>query len=122
MTETSVITDPSITPSEERRRTGRYVAVGLVVIACLLGLHHAFVKQNAVLAGLIVPALIMVFYILWVLHSAKKANHKHTNFEVKEIPTVVIKEATPSPTESSSNIPIPPSTSADNLNKTTDVP
>jgi hypothetical protein len=58
------------------------VAVILVVIACLLGLHHAFVKQNVVLAGLIVPALIMVFYILWVLHTAKKANCKHAALEV----------------------------------------
>jgi hypothetical protein len=66
---------------EERRRTGRYVAVTLVVIACLLGLHHAFVKQNVVLAGLIVPALIMVFYILWVLRTAKKAIGKHADFE-----------------------------------------
>jgi len=57
------------------------VAVILVVIACLLGLHHAFVKQNVVLAGLIVPALIMVFYILWVLHTAKKASGKRAGHE-----------------------------------------
>jgi hypothetical protein len=55
------------------------------VIACLLGLHHAFVKQNVVLAGLIVPALIMVFYILWVLHTAKKATYKHSGIEVIDI-------------------------------------
>ncbi|KAJ9580512.1 hypothetical protein L9F63_024310 [Diploptera punctata] len=88
----SLLSVASITPSEDRRRTGRYVAVWLVVIACLLGLHHAFVKQNAVLAGLIVPALIMVFYILWVLHTAKKSNHKHINLQMAqsiEVPTVV---------------------------------
>jgi hypothetical protein len=34
-----------------------------------------------VLAGLIVPALIMVFYILWVLHTAKKASYKHASLE-----------------------------------------
>jgi hypothetical protein len=85
------------------------VAVTLVVIACLLGLHHAFVKQNVVLAGLIVPALIMVFYILWVLHTAKKANEKHAGHEIKDVPTVIVKAATPSPADSETNILTSPS-------------
>ncbi|XP_021914879.1 uncharacterized protein LOC110827471 [Zootermopsis nevadensis] len=105
MTEALIPADPSLSPSEERRRTGRYVAVSLVVIACLLGLHHAFVKQNVVLAGLIVPALIMVFYILWVLHTAKKASCKHAGLDAKEVPTVIIEEATPSPSDSETHIP-----------------
>lgn len=115
MTEALLPADPSFSPSEERRRTGRYVAVTLVVIACLLGLHHAFVKQNVVLAGLIVPALIMVFYILWVLHTAKKSNCKHSAFEVKEVTT------TPSPADPETNISTPPSVSGI-LNNAAEIP
>lgn len=111
MTEALIPVDSTMSPSEERRRTGRYVAAILVVIACLLGLHHAFVKQNVVLAGLIVPALIMVFYILWVLRTAKKASGKHASLEIKEVPTVVIKEATPSPADSDTNTLTSPSAS-----------
>jgi len=111
MTEALIPVDSTISPSEERRRTGRYVAVILVVIACLLGLHHAFVKQNVVLAGLIVPALIMVCYILWVLHTAKKASDKHAGHQIKDVPTVIVKAATPSPADSETNILTSPSAS-----------
>ncbi|XP_023721077.1 uncharacterized protein LOC111871910 [Cryptotermes secundus] len=117
MTEALIPADPSFSPSEERRRTGRYVAVTLVVIACLLGLHHAFVKQNVVLAGLIVPALIMVFYVLWVLHTAKKSNCKLSGFEIKEVTAVVTKEITSSPAD-----PETPPSASGILNNAAEIP
>nr|CAD7205075.1 unnamed protein product [Timema douglasi] len=62
---------PWSTVKEERRNTGRYVVVIVVAFACLLGLYQACLQQNAVLAGLIVPALIMVIYVAWVLYTAR---------------------------------------------------
>ncbi|KAK7873121.1 hypothetical protein R5R35_006350 [Gryllus longicercus] len=65
-----------LTPSEERRRNGQYAAVCLVLVAAVMGLYHACTRQNAVLAGFMVPALIMLLYLLWVLYSASRARAK----------------------------------------------
>lgn len=62
--------------TDERRRNGQYTAVCLVMVAALMGLYHAFRAQNAVLAGFLVPALIMLLYLLWVLYSAQRARAK----------------------------------------------
>ncbi|XP_066995668.1 uncharacterized protein [Anabrus simplex] len=67
---------PSLTPSEERRRTGQYVVVGVIIATSLIGLYHACVQQNAMLAGFIAPALIMLLYLLWVLHTARRTKLK----------------------------------------------
>nr|CAD7440357.1 unnamed protein product [Timema bartmani] len=77
----------SSTVKEERRNTGRYVVVIVVACACLLGLYQACLQQNAVLAGLIVPALIMVIYVAWVLYTAR-----HSQKQIRSIrPTHIIR-------------------------------
>ncbi|GLH15196.1 Uncharacterized protein GBIM_19566, partial [Gryllus bimaculatus] len=53
-----------------------YAAVCLVLVAAVMGLYHACTRQNAVLAGFMVPALIMLLYLLWVLYSASRARAK----------------------------------------------
>ncbi|XP_063239232.1 uncharacterized protein LOC134540423 [Bacillus rossius redtenbacheri] len=70
-----VVQDPAKwdTTKEERRSTGRYVVLVVVVSACVLGLYQACLQHNAVLAGLIVPALIMVMYVAWVLYTARNS-------------------------------------------------
>ncbi|XP_047117705.1 uncharacterized protein LOC124798375 [Schistocerca piceifrons] len=61
--------------SEERRRTGQYMALGVVAATFLVGLYHACLQKNAALAGLLVPSLIMIVYLAWVLYSARKKKY-----------------------------------------------
>ena len=65
---------------EERRATGRMVAVIVALLLILLAMYHAWVRRTAVLAGVIVPALIMILYTAWILYSAKK--DKKRRFQV----------------------------------------
>lgn len=60
---------------EERRRTGQYIALGVVLATSLVGLYHACLQHNAALAGFLVPAVIMMLYLVWVLHSTR-TKHK----------------------------------------------
>ncbi|GLV44993.1 hypothetical protein CBL_14435 [Carabus blaptoides fortunei] len=62
---------------EERRRTGRYVAVTLAICITLLGLCQTMVQHTPVVAGLFAPAIIMFLYVFWVLYTASKTNKQH---------------------------------------------
>ncbi|GLH15195.1 SFRICE_039077, partial [Gryllus bimaculatus] len=77
-----------------------YAAVCLVLVAAVMGLYHACTRQNAVLAGFMVPALIMLLYLLWVLYSASRARAKQrllqaTAAQAHKIPKVVVQGPTP---------------------------
>lgn len=61
---------------EERRTTGRFVAVIVALSLILLALYHAWIRKTAVLASVIIPALIMVLYTAWVLYSAKRDKYR----------------------------------------------
>lgn len=57
---------------EERKATGRMVAVIVAFLLILLAIYHAWIRKIAVLAGVIVPFLIMVLYSAWVIFLAKR--------------------------------------------------
>lgn len=61
---------------EERRTTGKIVAVIVALSLILLACYHAWIRKTAVLAGVIIPALIMVLYTAWVLYSAKRDKYR----------------------------------------------
>ncbi|XP_078051299.1 uncharacterized protein LOC144477446, partial [Augochlora pura] len=74
---------------DERRRTGRYIAGGAVLAITLLALHHALLRDTSTIAGVCIPAIIMVSYIIWILYSAhrdrRKASRLATAVELTEV-------------------------------------
>ncbi|XP_065086122.1 uncharacterized protein LOC135708109, partial [Ochlerotatus camptorhynchus] len=61
---------------EERKANGRIIAVCVALFLIFLGLYHAWLRRTAVVAGVIVPVLIMLLYTAWVLYSAKRHKRK----------------------------------------------
>ncbi|VEN41043.1 unnamed protein product [Callosobruchus maculatus] len=57
---------------EERRRTGRYLAAGLVIFLVILGLYHAVRFGSTRLSALLGAALIMFLYLLWLLYASHR--------------------------------------------------
>lgn len=66
---------------EERRRTGRYVAGGAVLAIMLLAVHQALLRDASTIAGVCIPAIIMISYIIWILYSAHRDRRKVTCFK-----------------------------------------
>ncbi|XP_011868049.1 PREDICTED: uncharacterized protein LOC105562110 [Vollenhovia emeryi] len=66
----------ALAQSEDRRRTGRYVAGGTALAFTLLGLYHLFLRGASTIAGVCVPAIIMASYIIWVLYAARRDRRK----------------------------------------------
>ncbi|XP_076285630.1 uncharacterized protein LOC143211662 [Lasioglossum baleicum] len=82
----------TVTTSDERRRTGRYVAGGAVLAITLLALHHALLRDSSSIAGVCIPAIIMVSYIIWILYSAHRDRRKASRFATVVELTEVISE------------------------------
>lgn len=61
---------------EERRRTGRYIAILVGISLLILAIYHAWVRRIPVVASLVVPALIMFIYVAWVLYTASRDKHR----------------------------------------------
>ncbi|KAM3963159.1 uncharacterized protein ACR2FA_002915 [Aphomia sociella] len=61
---------------EERRRTGRYIAILVGISLFLLAMYHAWVRRIPIVASLVVPALIMFVYVAWVLYTASRDKHR----------------------------------------------
>ncbi|KAJ8922246.1 hypothetical protein NQ315_004183 [Exocentrus adspersus] len=57
---------------EERRRTGRYLAAGIVIFLVGLGLYHAVVYGSTRLSALLGASLIMFLYLLWLLYASQR--------------------------------------------------
>ncbi|XP_072944088.1 uncharacterized protein [Epargyreus clarus] len=66
---------------EERRRTGRYIAILVGISLLLLAVYHAWVRRIPVVASLVVPALIMFVYVGWVLYTASRDKLKMMDAE-----------------------------------------
>lgn len=64
---------------EERRATGRMVALMVAFILILSVLYQAWIRKIPVLAGVTIPALIMILYGGWVLFLAKKDKRRRIN-------------------------------------------
>ncbi|XP_043787674.1 uncharacterized protein LOC122712251 isoform X2 [Apis laboriosa] len=69
-----------VTTREERRRTGRYVAGGAVLAIMLLAVHQALLRDASTIAGVCIPAIIMISYIIWILYSAHRDRRKALRF------------------------------------------
>ncbi|KPJ06196.1 Multiple inositol polyphosphate phosphatase 1 [Papilio machaon] len=69
---------------EERRRTGRYIAILVGISLLILAIYHAWVRRIPVVASLVVPALIMFVYVAWVLYTASRDKHKFFQFQDPE--------------------------------------
>ncbi|XP_053625852.1 uncharacterized protein LOC128683854 isoform X2 [Plodia interpunctella] len=71
-----VATPPTSSVKEERRRTGRYIAILVGISLFLLAMYHAWVRRIPIVASLVVPALIMFVYVAWVLYTASRDKHR----------------------------------------------
>ncbi|KAG5874791.1 hypothetical protein JTB14_012427 [Gonioctena quinquepunctata] len=68
----AVLLEEDLNLQEERRRTGRYLAAGIVIFLVVLGLYHAVPDGSTRLLSLLGAALIMFLYLLWLLYSSKR--------------------------------------------------
>lgn len=66
---------------EERRANGRMVALIVAVSLIFLAIYHAWIRKSPVLAGALVPALIMLLYGGWVLFLAKREKRRRLLLE-----------------------------------------
>lgn len=57
---------------EERRTTGRLVAIVVALLLLCVAMHQAWIRKSAVVACFIVPAVLMVLYAAWVVLMAKR--------------------------------------------------
>ncbi|BFG01468.1 uncharacterized protein DMAD_01215 [Drosophila madeirensis] len=73
---------------EERKANGRLVAVIVCFLVIFLAIYHAWIQDA--LAGVLVPAGIMLSYFAWVVVLAKRDKHKRAMFE-KHIEEVAMK-------------------------------
>lgn len=69
----------AVAAREERRATGRMCAVLVALLMIFSGFYHAWIKRIPVLAGVMVPALIMLLYAAWVLFLAKREKQRRLN-------------------------------------------
>ncbi|XP_026670474.1 uncharacterized protein LOC108626248 [Ceratina calcarata] len=70
----------TVTTTGDRRRTGRYVAVGAVLAITLLAVHQTLLRETFPVTGICIPAIIMVSYILWILYSAHRDRRRALRF------------------------------------------
>ncbi|XP_076233375.1 uncharacterized protein LOC143178535 [Calliopsis andreniformis] len=82
----------TVMTTDEQSRTGRYVAGGAVLAITLLGVHHILLQDASTIAGVCIPAIIMVSYIIWILYSAhrdrRKASRLATAMQLAEVISV----------------------------------
>ncbi|XP_044269992.1 uncharacterized protein LOC123014783 [Tribolium madens] len=64
---------------EERRRTGRYVATVIAIFVSLFGLYQAMARGTPEYAAFFLPALIMFFYVLWILYASRSRGKLSTD-------------------------------------------
>ncbi|XP_063973935.1 uncharacterized protein LOC135160823 [Diachasmimorpha longicaudata] len=86
-----------LTPSEERRRTGRYLAGGAALAVTLLVIHHVLLKGASAAAGICIPAIFMMCYILWVVYTVRRDRAKARRLASAMRLTEVISVASPRP-------------------------
>lgn len=55
------------------------VAVIVALLMIFLGIYHAWIKKIPVLAGVMMPALIMLLYAAWVMFLAKREKMRRLN-------------------------------------------
>ncbi|XP_060520286.1 uncharacterized protein LOC132698310 [Cylas formicarius] len=83
--------EPDSTLREERKKTGRYLAVGVVLFLVIIGLYHAISYGSTKMSALLGAALTMFLYLLWLLYAAQrrkrlqKEGEKHLEKHVTDV-------------------------------------
>ncbi|XP_012258123.1 uncharacterized protein LOC125501021 isoform X2 [Athalia rosae] len=93
-----------LTASEDRRRTGRYVAGGTALAVTLLAFHHVLMRRSSSLAGIFVPVLIMTIYVLWVLYSARRDRLKAARRTASGMELANVVSSTPLPIDNADRV------------------
>ncbi|KAF7265949.1 hypothetical protein GWI33_020689 [Rhynchophorus ferrugineus] len=57
---------------EERKKTGRYLAVSVVLFIVALGLYHAISAKSTKISALLGAAMIMFLYLLWLIYASQR--------------------------------------------------
>lgn len=57
---------------EERRRTGRYLAVTVILFIIALGLYHTVSRFASDASALVSAAMIMFLYLLWLWYASQR--------------------------------------------------
>lgn len=71
---------------EERKTTGRLVAIVVALFLLCVAMYQAWVRKTAVVAGVIAPAVLMVLYAAWVVLRASR-DEKRRRLRVNMIPS-----------------------------------
>ncbi|XP_066147900.1 uncharacterized protein [Euwallacea fornicatus] len=81
---------------EERRRTGRYLAVSVVLFLMGLGLYHIVSHTASQASALTSAASIMFFYLLWLWYASRrrKLKQKKQDLKVEKQVTSVLEKLT----------------------------
>ncbi|KAL9881835.1 uncharacterized protein ACN427_009961 isoform 2-T2 [Glossina fuscipes fuscipes] len=66
---------------EERKANGRLVAVILASLVIFLAIYHAWIRKSGLLAGILVPAVIMISFGGWVVVLTKRDKARRALFE-----------------------------------------
>lgn len=61
---------------EERKTTGRMIALVTALFLLSIAIYEAWIRKIAVVAGILVPAVIMILYAAWVVILTKRDNKK----------------------------------------------
>ncbi|CAO1413296.1 unnamed protein product [Diamesa hyperborea] len=64
---------------QEKQATGKLIAVTIVVLVSILAIHKLVVKRAAVLAGVLVPAAILLLYTIYMIYSNKQEKRQRKN-------------------------------------------
>ncbi|XP_030753786.1 uncharacterized protein LOC115880646 [Sitophilus oryzae] len=57
---------------EERKKTGRYLAVGVVLFIVAIGLYHAISSRSTQVSALLGATMIMFLYLLWLIYASQR--------------------------------------------------
>lgn len=65
---------------EERKANGRLVAVIIASLVIFLTIYHAWIRNSGMLSGIVVPAVIMLSFGVWVIILAKRDKARNELF------------------------------------------
>ncbi|KAG5682265.1 hypothetical protein PVAND_011629 [Polypedilum vanderplanki] len=70
---------------EERKQTGRSIAIIIFLSLMCLALYHVIQRKTTILAGVLVPALILFAYTFFVIHISNRDKKRRKQLEAEEL-------------------------------------
>ncbi|KAL7038871.1 hypothetical protein ACKWTF_009723 [Chironomus riparius] len=70
---------------EERKATGRSIAIIIFLSLMCLALYHVIQKKTTILAGVLVPAMILFTYTFFVIHISSRDKKRRKRKEAEEL-------------------------------------